>query len=98
MAAATISMREIMAQQTFTVKVHGRKEFKIRIWIGLKIIYLATKIMGVGIKVETIKPSYEEYECLLPEIPKEQIPAGHRQDIDSKPSSFYDGLTGAKQA
>ncbi len=52
MAAASISMREIMARQTFTFKVHGIKEFKIRIWIGLKIIYLATKIMGIGFKVD----------------------------------------------
>lgn len=71
---AVISMREIMAKQIFTVKVKNVQEYRLRIWIGTKLFWLATKIMGMEVRIEKDYPNVGDGESLLPKIPKEQIP------------------------
>ena len=55
MKALSISQKHIMHNITLKVKVRNIKKYKIRIWIGLVMIKLATKIMGIGMKLQEAK-------------------------------------------
>jgi hypothetical protein len=48
---ATLSMRDVAAQQTIKVTLQGLKEFKFRLWLGFFVIKLGTKITGLRFKL-----------------------------------------------
>ena len=47
MAETKINMMEMAKQITLTVKVKRMKEFRLRVWIAMKLIQFAAKIAGV---------------------------------------------------
>lgn len=52
LARTTIDMKkDIMAKCCLEIKIRRLKEFRIRIWIGLKLIKLATRIIGSDFKL-----------------------------------------------
>lgn len=53
MRAPTIDMADAMHRMTMTVKVIDSPRFRFRMWLGLKIVELGARVMGVGhFKVE----------------------------------------------
>ncbi|MCH7909719.1 MAG: hypothetical protein IIB38_08895 [Candidatus Hydrogenedentes bacterium] len=52
MKAATINMKALAKDMTLRVKITGLGSFKARLWIGVRLLRLATFVMGIGLSVK----------------------------------------------
>lgn len=53
MAEATIDMRRLMAQTTLRVRVVRVREHRARMWVAVRLIRLAARVLGCGVEVRT---------------------------------------------
>jgi hypothetical protein len=51
MKAPNIKAVDAMRDMTITVRITGMKELRLRLWIGVRLVRLAARIMGMGIEV-----------------------------------------------
>lgn len=51
MASARIHIPHVMSGLTLQVQVTGMAAMKIRLWLGLRMMKLAAKVMGTGIRI-----------------------------------------------
>jgi hypothetical protein len=52
-AEATIDMRRLMAQTTLRVRVVRVREHRARMWVAVRLIRLAARVLGCGVEVRT---------------------------------------------
>lgn len=52
MAQANIHIPDEMRRITLKVRITGRRRSALRVWLGCKIITLASVIMGTGLEID----------------------------------------------
>ncbi len=53
MRSVEVNAGELMHHTTMHIRITGVRTFRARIWLGVRLISLAARIMGMGVQVET---------------------------------------------
>lgn len=54
MKAHRTSYSELMSGNTITFEVTGRRRYAVRYWIAVRLIRLASAVLGCGVEVKSI--------------------------------------------
>lgn len=58
MASANLHLPSAMQNVTMHVRITRERQFKVRLWIAIRLMKLATHVLGCGIDVETVETPF----------------------------------------
>ena len=51
MSETVFNAQELVSQLTMTVRITGMRSFRIKRWLAVRLLWLATRILGCGLEV-----------------------------------------------